>query len=95
MGFLDRFQRKKDDESSRIARLLVSGRIVEGRVVDVLEDAQGNVTQVFYSYCVAGVDYESSQTLTAEQQRFKTRYIPGARITIRYDPRQPPNCVVV
>jgi len=95
MGFLDRFQRKKDDEASRIARLLLSGRIVEGRVVDVLEDSDGNVIQVFYSYNVSGVDYESSQLLNPEQQRLKNRYIPGARITIRYDPRQHPNSIVV
>ncbi len=95
MGFLDRFRRKKDDESSRISRLLLTGRIVEGRVIDVLDDDEGNITQVFYNYNVAGVDYESSQPLSPEQQRFKSRYIPGARLTIRYDPRQPPNSVVV
>lgn len=95
MKFLDRFRRKKDDESSRIARLLRTGRIVEGRVIDVVDDAEGNITQIFYNYSVAGVDYESSQPLNPEQQRLKTRYIPGARLTIRYDPRQPPNSVVV
>jgi len=95
MGFLSRFLRKKDDESARVARLLASGRITEGRVVDVNEDAEGNVTQVFYSFNVGGVDYESSQLLTPEQQRFRTRYIPGARITIRYEPHQPANCIVV
>jgi len=95
MGFLSRFLRKKDDESARVARLLASGRITEGRVIDVTEDAEGNVTHVFYSFNVGGVDYESSQQLTPEQQRFRVRYIPGARITIRYDPHQPANCIVV
>jgi len=95
MGFLNRFLRKKDDESARVARLLASGRITEGRVIDVTEDAEGNVTHVFYTYEVAGVDYESSQQLTSEQQSFRARYIPGARITIRYDPRQPANSIVV
>ncbi|HEV7395118.1 MAG TPA: DUF3592 domain-containing protein [Pyrinomonadaceae bacterium] len=95
MGFLDRFRRKKDDESSRIARLLKTGRIVEGRIVDVTEETDGRVTQVFFSYSVGGVDYESSQLLSPEQQQSHVRYIPGARVTIRYDPRQPPNCTVV
>jgi hypothetical protein len=95
MGFLSRFLRKKDDESARVARLLAGGRITEGRVVDVTEDAEGTVTQVFYSFNVGGVDYESSQQLTPEQQQFRMRYIPGARITIRYDPHQPANCIVV
>jgi hypothetical protein len=95
MGFLSRFLHKKDDESSRVARLLAGGRITEGRVVDVTEDAEGNVTHVFYNFNVGGVDYESSQQLTPEQQQFRIRYIPGARITIRYDPHQPANCIVV
>ena len=95
MGFLDRFRRKQEDEPARVARLLHSGRIVEGRVLDVLDDADGRVTRVFYNYNVAGVDYESSQSLTPEQQQFQSRYIPGAIVTIRYDPRQPPNSIVV
>jgi hypothetical protein len=95
MGFLDRFLRKKDDESARVARLLATGRITEGRVIDVTEDSEGKVIQIFYSYNVGGVDYESSQLLTPEQQRLRTSYIPGARITIRYDPHQPANCIVV
>jgi len=95
MGLLNRFRRQKDDESSRIARLLLSGRIVDGRVVDVREDAEGNVTMAFYSYSVSGVDYESSQLLNPEQQRLTNCYFPGARVTIRYDPRQPPNSTVV
>jgi len=95
MNFLDRFRRKKEDDTSRSARLLLTGRIVEGRVIDVVEDQNGNVTQVFYNYEVSGVEYESSQLLNLEQQRRKSRYIPGARVTIRYDPRQPPNSLVV
>lgn len=95
MGLLDFFRRKKEDESSRIARLLLSGRIVEGRVVDVIDDADGNIIQVFFNYNVGGVDYESSQALTPQQQSLKNRYIPGARVIIRFDPRQPPNSTVV
>lgn len=95
MGLLDLFRRKKDDESSRIARLLLNGRIVDGRVIEVDEDAEGNVTRALYSYTVSGVDYESSQLLSPEQQSLKNRYVPGARVTIRYDPRQPPNSTVV
>jgi hypothetical protein len=95
MSLLDRFRRKKEDDDARLARLLQTGRIVEGRVIDVGADADGNITHVFYGYDLGGVQYESSQTLTREQQRNKTRYIPGAKITIRYDPRRPANSAVV
>lgn len=95
MSFLDRFRKKKEDESSRIARLLKTGRIVEGHILDITSDAAGRITQVFYAYNIAGVEYESSQLLDSQQQTVAKRYWPGARVEIRYDPRQPGNSVVV
>ena len=94
MGLLDRFRRKKEDETSRVARLLQTGRIVEGRVLDVITDGEGKVTQVFYCYSVSRVEYESSQSVDPEQQS-RTPYIPGSQALVRYDPRQPANSIVV
>ena len=95
MGLLDLFRRKKEDETSRVARLLQTGRIVEGTVLDVTADSDGRVTQVFYCYHVSSVEYESSQAMSPEQQISKTRYIPGGQTLVRYDPRQPANSIVV
>jgi hypothetical protein len=95
MSFLDRFRRKKQGEAARIARLLRTGRIVEGTIIDVTSDNSGHIAQVFYSYNIAGVEYESSQVLNAEQQSRRDAYQPGARIIIRYYPHQPGNSVVV
>lgn len=95
MALLDRFRRKKEDETLRRARLLRTGRIVDGHVLDVTSDATGNITQIFYTYNIAGVEYETSQTLGVEQQSRKEDYAPDSGITIRYDPRQPGNSVVV
>lgn len=95
MSFLDRFRRKKEDEAARIFRLLRSGRIVEGIVIDVSPENSELITHVFYRYNIAGVDYESSQELSAEQQLRAIDYAPGARIVVRYDPRQPGNSIVV
>jgi hypothetical protein len=95
MSFLDRFRKKKEDESSRIARLLKTGRIVEGIILDVTTDPGGRITHVFYTYNIAGVEYESSQELDAKQQDSHKQYWPGAKVDIRYDPRQPANSVVV
>lgn len=94
MGLLDRLKRKKEDEASRITRLLQSGRIVDGKVIDVATDADGKIVQVYYSYDVSGVQYESSQLLSPEQQQSKNKYIPGASLTVRYDPRRPANSIV-
>ena len=73
MALLDRFRRKKeaDGEVMRRARLLLNGRIAEGMVFDVTSDESGEVTHIFYSYDVTGVDYESSQTLNHAQRRLR------------------------
>jgi hypothetical protein len=94
MSFL-KFFRKKQDEASRIARLVQTGRIADGEIIDVKLDAQNRVTLVFYSYLIAGVQYESSQELTEAQRTRAELYAPGTIITIRYDPRQPGNSIVV
>ena len=96
MGLFNIFRRgRRDDEAERRAELLRTGRITEGSVLDVVTDDAGAITQIFFSYALNGVDYESSQTLDAEQRRRQADYFPGARVTIRFNPRQPGNSVVV
>lgn len=97
MSFLNRFRRQREDpEVKRRMRLLRSGRITEGSVLDVRDDpATGVITQIFYNYTVNGVEYESSQSLDQAQQQRLIDYAPGASVTIRYDPHQPANSVVV
>ena len=95
MSFLDRFRRKKEDEASRFARLSKTGRIADGSVLDITSDAQDRITHVFYTYNIAGVEYESSQKLTEEQTARPAGYAPGSHIVIRYDPHQPGNSIVM
>jgi hypothetical protein len=98
MALLNRFRRKKEEEDGEVirrARLLLTGRIAEGMIFDVGSDDAGQVTHIFYSYNVTGVDYESSQSLNHAQRRRQSDYAPGARVTVRYDPHQPGNSVVV
>lgn len=96
MGIFDIFRRRrKDDEASRRARLLRTGRIAEGSVLDVVSEDDGTITQIFFNYTINGVDYESSQLLDPEQRRRPLDYAPGARVTVRYHPHQPGNSVVV
>ncbi|HEV2860470.1 MAG TPA: DUF3592 domain-containing protein [Pyrinomonadaceae bacterium] len=96
MGILDIFKRKKaDDESTRRKELLRTGRIADGSIFDVITDDAGDITQVFYNYEINGVEYESSQLLDPEQRGRSGDYFPGARVTVRFNPRQPGNSVVV
>jgi hypothetical protein len=90
------FRRKKvDAEAERRARLLSSGRIADGVIVDTGNDDAGAIRQIYYSYEVSGVEYESSQLLDNDQRQREMNYAPGASVTIRYDPRQPGNSIVV
>ncbi len=96
MSFISRFlQKKTEDDAGRRARLLRTGRIAEGTVFDISDDAPDAAAQIFYTYTIGSMDYESSQLLSEEQRQQKSNYKPGTRITVRYDPRQPSNSVVV
>jgi hypothetical protein len=96
MGLLKLFRRDKGDpEAARRARLRREGRIADGSILDVGTDEAGNVTHVFYTYDFNGVEYESSQSLDAEQLARRSDYYAGAPCTVRFDPRQPANSVVV
>ena len=95
MSFLDRFRKKIEDEASRIERLSKTGRMADGRIIDIESDNDGRITQVTYTYILAGVQYESSQALNLSQQERSNDYAPGKQIVIRYDPRRPANSIVV
>ena len=95
MSFLDRFRKKTEDEASRVARLSKTGRMTDGNIIDSDSDDTGRITQVTYTYELAGVLYESSQALNYEQQQRSNDYAPGKQIVVRYDPRQPANSIVV
>lgn len=95
MSFLDRFRKKIEDEASRIARLSKTGRMADGNIIDAVSDNDGRITQVTYTYMLAGVLYESSQALSELQQQRPKDYAPGKQIVIRYDPRRPANSIVV
>jgi len=95
MSFLDRFRKRVENEASRIARLSKTGRMTDGNIIDAVSDNNGRITQVTYTYMLAGVLYESSQALDDRQQQRSLDYAPGNQIVVRYDPRQPANSIVV
>jgi hypothetical protein len=96
MGILDHFRRKKvDGEAERRRVLVTTGRITEGEIFDIVNDEATGAIHIFYNYTLNGVDYESSQTLDPAQLTRQSDYFPGARVTIRFNPRQPANSVVV
>jgi hypothetical protein len=69
--------------------------MADGHIIDAVSDSDGRITQVTYTYMLAGVLYESSQELSDLQQQRSSDYAPGKGIVVRYDPRQPANSIVV
>ena len=96
MGLLNIFKPKKriDTEASRREFLLAHGRITEGTIVDSETNESGEEI-VFYVYDVQGVDFESSEMLTAEQRENPLQYAPGAKVGVRFDPKNHGNCMLV
>lgn len=90
------FRRKRPDtEAARRERLLQQGRIADGTIIDIGATDSNDEGVIYYTYEIGGVDYQSSQTLSPEQHQRPLDYSPGASITVRYDPHQPANSVVV
>ena len=69
--------------------------MADGKIIDAVSDQNGRITEVTYTYMLAGVQYESSQALSETQQQRSSDYAPGKQIVVRYDPRSPANSIVV
>ena len=95
MGFFDFFRKKeRDAEAKRREFLERNGRICDGLIIDTGTNETGNEV-AYYFYSVSGVDYQSSEVLTEEQRQKTADYIPGAKVGIRYDPRNHGNSILV
>lgn len=84
-------RRNTEDEYRRW--LLQYGRVIEGRVIDT-DDENVDTATIYYCYHISNVRYESSQMLTPEQETHRTKYFPGAAVSVRFDPRHPGRAVV-
>ena len=95
MGFFDIFRRKKveDLEANRREFLLTRGRICDGTIIDNERSETGEEI-AFYIYSIQGVDFESSEILTAEQVQNPLKYAPGAKVGIRFDPKNHGNSIL-
>jgi hypothetical protein len=91
MGLLSIFKRKpKIDNREHLTR---NGRICDGTITETETTEQGEVA--FYVYSVQGADFESSEFLTEEMLNAGIKYAPGAKVGVRYDPRNHGNSILV
>ncbi|GAC1435332.1 MAG: hypothetical protein NVS1B11_28570 [Terriglobales bacterium] len=97
------FRRKpktaEDIERQRRQWLDQVGRITDGTVIDVQEmPASGDriSTLLIFQYDVAGVTYEASQDVTYLRQLINLHSCRlGVQSSVRYDPHNPGNSIVV
>jgi len=84
---------KIDVAAERRRFLLEHGRITDGRIIDTETNRHGEEI-VFYVYTLNGVDFESSELLSEEQRRDPLKYAPGAKVGVRYDPKNQGNSLL-
>jgi hypothetical protein len=90
---LDEVERARREWLGRV------GRITDGTVIDVQEmQAEGRkpATFLIFQYDVAGVSYEASQDVTYLRQLINLHSCRlGLPTSVRYDPQNPGNSLVV
>jgi hypothetical protein len=88
-----------DYERERRELLDRIGRIIDGTVIDVAElnPDEPNASQLLiYQYDVAGVQYEASQDVTHLRQHVDLHNCRiGVPTSVKYDPQNPGNSIVV
>ena len=96
MGLFDIFRRKKEDKTDVTRRefLEKNGRITDGTIIDTETTAAGEEIAYYY-YSVHGVDFESSEILTEKQMQNPLLYAPGAKVGVRFDPKNHGNSILV
>jgi len=96
MGLFDIFRPKKESklETTRREFLENNGRITDGTIIDI-EVSESGEEIAYYYYSVHGVNFESAEVLTAEQRLNSLLYAPGAKIGVRFDPKNHGNSILV
>lgn len=94
-------KRPTEDELERVRRkfLVQSGRLVDGMLLDIadMEGVDGRtLTLLIFHYRISGVDYECSQDITAIRDLVDQAEVRiGYPCTIRYQPGNPQNSIVI
>jgi len=83
-------KRIRDPFEERQRLLLENGRITDGLIIDTETMPNGDEI-VYYTYSLNGVEFESSELLNEEQRRDPLKFAPGAKVGIRYDPKNQGN----
>ncbi len=100
-GAWARSRRKTPEQRERERRSRISdtGRITDGTVIDVSHlnaNGPGEMQLLIYQYDVAGVSYEASQDITHMRHMVDLHSCRiGLPASIKYDPANPSNSIVI
>ena len=100
-GYALRRKKKTPEELEKERRDWINsiGRITDGTVIDVNEissTGDGSAQMLIYQYDVAGVSYEASQDVTYLRQLINLHSCRlGVPTSVKYDPHNPGNSIVV
>jgi HAMP domain-containing protein len=78
----------EERERRRCAHLVATGKISDAMLVEIRENL------VFYSYGVRGVEYTASQDIS-RLDKAAVDFSGVSSMSVRYDPRNPANSIVV
>ncbi len=101
VSYILRGRKKSPEQREKERRLRISqhGRITDGTVMDVHEmrkDEADPIQLLIYNYDVAGVSYEASQDVTHLRQFIDLHSCRlGLPTSIKYDPQNPGNSIVI
>jgi hypothetical protein len=101
-GIWVKYRKRPTQEELEVARrqfLALSGRIVDGTMLDCFEvkaDDGRMLTMLLYDYVIGGVDYECSQDVTNMGHVVNIAHVQsGLPCSVRYQPGNPQNSIVV
>jgi hypothetical protein len=79
----------EERERQRRLGLVAAGQICDASLVEIRDDL------VFYSYAVRGVEYTASQDISRLGQRIPADLLAMSSVSVKYDPRNPANSIVI
>ncbi len=79
----------EERERRRRDALAARGKMGDATLVEIRDDL------LFYSYGVRGVEYTASQDVTRLQEYLPLDYSAVASVSVKYDPRNPANSIVL
>jgi hypothetical protein len=97
---LRRRKQKPESERERERRLAVNavGRMTDGALLEAIHSRSDPKSSLLllYQYSVSGVEYSAGQDISSLLDRIPSgAYWPAADVTVKYDPQDPSNSIVV